>query len=71
MQAYRVYTGATPAALYNMGDPLLDLAIGNVDFSSAEFAAATGLGTVGDFLMVRLVGVGPGHIKITFTNVAE
>ncbi len=71
MQAYRVYTGATPAALYNMGDPLLDLAIGNEDLSPAEFAAATGLGTVGDFLMVRLVGVGPGHIKITFTNVAE
>jgi len=69
--AMQAYAGATPAAVYNMGDPLLDLAIGNVDFSSAEFTTATGLGTVGDFLMVRLVGVGPGHIKITFTNVAE
>jgi len=69
--AQQAYAGTNPAALYNMGDPLLDLAIGNVDFSSAEFAAGTGLGTVGDFLMVRLVGVGPGHFKITFTNVAE
>ena len=69
--AQQAYAGATPAALYNMGDPLLDLAIGNDDLSPAEFAAATGLGTTGDFLMVRLVGVGPGHIKITFTNVAE
>ena len=69
--AMQAYGGATPAAVYNTGDPLLDLAIGNEDFSPAEFAAATGLGTIGDFLMVRLVGVGPGHIKITFTNVAE
>ncbi len=69
--AQQAYAGATPAAVYNMGDPLLDLAIGNEDLTAAEFAAATGLGTVGDFLMVRLVGVGPGHFKITFTNVAE
>jgi len=69
--AMQLFGSTAPAIPPAPGQPLLDVAITTVSFSPEEFATATGLGTIGEFLNVRLVGIGPGHIKIRFTNLAD
>lgn len=66
VQLYAAPTAGGPPA-----GVIFDMPIGTQTKTLAEFLALTGIGTVGDFLNIRNVGIGPSHYKLTFTNVAE
>jgi len=67
--AVQLYASTAPGIIPVPAQPIFDVAIGAVTKTIAEFATLTGLNTVGNFLNIRNVGVGPSHYKITFTNV--